>query len=61
MKMITVGTYREDRLYPKVVRATAGLLKESDEISPVTVLLRMGNLAPKDHDSWLRGQVPCLG
>ena len=57
MKKVTVGTYKKDTLYPKVVRATARILKRSDVISPVEILLQMGNLEPKDHEAWCRGQV----
>ena len=60
MNNVTVNNYREDKLYPRVVQATARVLKESDEISPVTMLLKMGNLTPKDHDAWQRGKVQYL-
>jgi len=60
MKKVTVRTYRKDTLYPKVVRATAELLKESDEISPVAILMKIGNLTHKDYDSWLHGRLPYL-
>lgn len=60
MKKITVGTYRKDTLYPKVVRATAELLKESDEISPVAILMKTGNLMHQDHEAWHRGRIPYL-
>lgn len=60
MKKVTVGTYRKDKLYPKVVRAVATLLKESDEISPVALLMQVGNLTPKDHDAWRRGRLEYL-
>jgi hypothetical protein len=60
MKKVTVGTYRKDTLYPKVVRATAELLKKSDEISPVAILIKIGNLTHKDHDEWRRGRLPYL-
>lgn len=60
MKKVTLQTYRKDTLYPKVVRATAELLAESDEISPVGILLKVGNLTPKDHEAWCRGRIPYL-
>ena len=60
MKKVSVGAYKKDALYPKVVRAVARILKASDEISPVAVLLQMGNLEPIAHDAWRRGQVPYL-
>ena len=60
MKKVTVGTYKKDTLYPKVVRATASILKRSDVISPVEILLQMGNLEPKAHEAWYLGRVPYL-
>lgn len=60
MKKVTVGTYKKDTLYPKVVRATARILKRSDEIAPIDILLEMGNLEPKAHESWYLGEVPYL-
>lgn len=60
MKKITVETYRKDKLYPKVVRATAILLKDSDEISPVAVMMQIGNLTPPNFDAWRHGRVPYL-
>jgi len=60
MKRVAVGTYRKDPLYPKVVRATAMLLKESDEIAPVGILMQIGNLTSKDYDAWRRGRVQYL-
>jgi hypothetical protein len=60
MKKVTVGTYRKDTLYPKVVHATAEWLKESNEISPVAILMKIGNLTHKDHDAWRRKRLPYL-
>ncbi len=56
----TVSTYRKDPLYPKIVKATAEILKETDEISPVMILMTMGNLTKKDYDAWRRGEVRYL-
>ena len=60
MNTVNIGNYREHNLYPKVVWASARLLMETDEISPVTILVQMGNLTPKDVESWRRGNVPYL-
>ncbi len=60
MNTVTVGTYRKDTLYPKVVRAVATLLMDSDEIAPVSVLMQVGNLAPRDYDGWRRGTCRIL-
>ncbi len=60
MKKVSVGTYRKDTLYPKVVKATSRLLSTSDEISTIAILQQMGNLERKGHDAWCRGEVPYL-
>jgi len=43
-----------------VVRATASLLQKSDEVSPVDILIEIGNLKPSDYDAWRNGRVPYL-
>jgi len=60
MKKVTVSNYKQDTLYPKVIRATARILKRADEISPVEIFLEMGNLDRKGIDAWHLGQAPCL-
>ena len=60
MKEITVTTYREDKYYPRVVLAVANVLSKSDEVSPVDVLIEMGNLTKKNRDAWRQGKVPYL-
>jgi len=60
MKKITVSTYRKDKYYPRVVRAVAKILSKSDSVDPVEVLIEMGNLSKKNHEAWLKGQVPYL-
>lgn len=60
IKKVSVENYKNDSLYPKIILATARILKISDEISPVAILLQMGNLEPKAHDAWQCGKVPYL-
>jgi len=60
MKQVTVNTYRQDKYYPRVVRAVAKILSRSDVVAPVEVLMEMGNLTQKNHEAWYRGQVPYL-
>jgi hypothetical protein len=60
VNQISVDNYRQDRLYPKVVLATARVLMESDEVSPVTILLKMGNLTLDGYHGWRRGCIPYL-
>lgn len=60
MKTVTVSSYKQDKYYPKVVKGIMLILKEFDEISPVALMIQTGHLLPKDHEAWLRGQVPYL-
>jgi hypothetical protein len=60
MQQVTVNTYRQDKYYPRVVRAVAKILSRSDVVAPVEVLMEMGNLTQKTHEAWYRGHVPYL-
>jgi hypothetical protein len=60
MREITVDTYRDDPLYPRVTRAVEEILRHGKVVTPVDVLVRMQLLAPKDLDAWCRGRVPYL-
>jgi hypothetical protein len=60
MKQITVNTYRQDKYYPRVVRAVAKILSRSDVVASVEVFMEMGNLTRKNHEAWRRGHVPYL-
>lgn len=56
----TVDNYRDDPLYPRIVRACAAILATGKVVAPVDVLVHMGMLPPKDLARWRRGQVPYL-
>ncbi|MBN2603998.1 MAG: hypothetical protein JXA91_07705 [Candidatus Thermoplasmatota archaeon] len=60
MADITLENYKNDKLYPKIIKTVGILLQEKDEISTVDVLIKMGNLAPKDYDAWRRGKISYL-
>ena len=60
MKKIGVGNYKDDRYYPKVVKAVGLLLQDRNEITTVDILLKMGNLLPRDYENWRRGKTPYL-
>lgn len=60
MKQVTLNTYKEDKYYPRVVRAISRILEKSDVVAPVEVLMEMGNLSKQNHDAWRKGQVPYL-
>ena len=59
---VTVGldNYREDPLYPRIVRATDVLLGRGKVVAPVDVLVEMGMLDPKRLEDWRLGRVPYL-
>ncbi len=59
-RRICIDTYREDPLYPRIVRAVDGLLARGKVVAPVDVLLSMNLLRPEQLDAWRRGQVPYL-
>lgn len=60
MKQVTIETYRGDPLYPRIVRASARLLRVQDEIVPVELLVAMDVLSSRDLQAWQLGQVPYL-
>ena len=60
MKIVTVDNYREDKYYPRVVRAVAKILSRSNVVAPVDVLMEMGNLTKQNVEAWRHGKVPYL-
>ncbi len=60
MKNVTTSTYRKDKYYSRVVRAVARILMRADVVTPVEVLMELGNLRKKNFDAWRAGQVPYL-
>jgi hypothetical protein len=55
--IVNVGSFRDDPLYPCIVRAVAGILDEGKVVAPVDVFVRAGLLAPEQLDDWRRGRV----
>ncbi len=60
MKHISVNTYRDDKYYPRVVRAVGNILARADVVAPSDILIEMGNLSKKNYEAWRKGQVPYL-
>ena len=60
MMDITINSYKKDTYYPRVVRAVASILARSNVLSPVEVLMEMGNLTKKNVEAWRAGQVQYL-
>ncbi|MFV2072216.1 MAG: hypothetical protein ACC742_06135 [Thermoanaerobaculales bacterium] len=57
---VSIDTYRDDKLYPRVTRAVEKLLARGKVVAPVDVLIDMGLLEPKRLEDWRRGRVPYL-
>ena len=60
MRSVTVSTYRDDPLYPRIVRATDDILKRGKVVAPVDVLVGMKILTPVRLDDWRRGRIDYL-
>jgi len=58
--VVTIASYREDRLFPRIERAVAAILERGKVVAPVDVLVEMGLLAPEHLDDWRLGKVPYL-
>ena len=55
-----MNTYRDDVLYPRIVRAVAAILKRGKLVTTVDVLVQMGLLSRAHLEDWRRGRVPYL-
>jgi len=57
---VTVDTFREDPLFPRIERSVADILQNGNVVAPVEVLIGMGLLSRDHLDDWRRGRVPYL-
>ena len=60
MKKVTLENYREDKYYPRIVRAVSALLDKSETIAPMEVFVQMNLLQASDLESWRFGRIPYL-
>ncbi len=60
MIKVTVENYREDKYYPKVVKAVEAILAKGDVVTPIDVFVHMELLKTTDVESWRFGRVPYL-
>ena len=60
MTKVTVDNYRDDKYYPKIVRAVEAILDQGGIVAPVDVFIRMELLSEADVESWRFGRVPYL-
>ena len=52
MKKLTASNYTKDKLYKPVTQAILEVLKRSDHVSPVEVLLQMDRITKKQYEDW---------
>jgi len=57
---VSVSTFRDDALYPKVERVVAAILAKGKAVTPIDVLVGMGLLTPDQLEDWQCGRVPYL-
>jgi hypothetical protein len=55
-----VANYRDDPLYPRIVRAADDLLRRGNVVAPVDVLIAMKLLTREHLEDWRLGRVPFL-
>ena len=59
-RSLEVDSYRNDPLYPRIVRAIEPILTRGKVVAPVDVLTGMGLLDPAQLEDWRFGRVPYL-
>jgi hypothetical protein len=57
---VSVDTFRDDPMYPRVARSVDKLLARGKVVAPVDVLVDMGLLDPKRLEDWRCGRIPYL-
>jgi len=57
---VSVDSYRDDSLYPRIVRAVESILAHGKVVAPVDVLIGMALLDPARLEDWRFGRVPYL-
>jgi len=60
MRRLTPADYKADKLYPRVARAMADLLKSNLPVSAPAVFVKMGMLSEENLQAWRGGKVPYL-
>lgn len=58
--IVSVDTFADDPLYPRIARAAAQILARGKVVAAVDVLIGMNLLAPERLEDWRRGRVPYL-
>jgi len=57
---VSVDSFRDDPMYPKIVRVVAAILARGKVVTPVDVIINMGWLSPTGLEDWRFGRVNYL-
>lgn len=60
MKKVTLENYREDKYYPRIVRAVQAILAQGDIVAPIDVFMHMDLLRKEAVEAWRFGRIPYL-
>lgn len=60
MKKVTIENYKDDKYFPRIVRAVEAILAKGDVVTPIDVFVRMDLLSKADVESWRFGRIPYL-
>ncbi len=60
MKSVTATNYQKDKLYPAVERAVAEILKTTNVVTPLELLLRLQRITKAQCEDWRFGRIPYL-
>ena len=60
MPAVTVATFRDDPLFPKMSRAVEIILEKDKVVRPIDVLIGMQLLSRDDLEEWRCGRIPYL-
>src|SRR4029077_2509841 len=60
MKKVTLENYRDDKYYPRIVRAVEAILAKGGVVAPIDVFVQMDLLKPADVEAWRLGRIPFL-
>lgn len=59
-KKVTLDNYKDDKFYPKVVKAVDEILVDQYIVETTEVFIKMGMLERKKMDDWSAGRIPYL-
>lgn len=58
MNKVSVNTYKDDKYYPRIMRAVETILKRQNYVSPFELFQEMGLVTRENAKKWKQGQVP---